>query len=139
MIQAPSTLAPSSLTIKAPILLFCWLFVMHITGKNLFSDALHLTACWAQYFRFILVDIGEAGRHSDGGILSHSSFGQPIEAGMLSIPGASPFQVTNIPMWNTYLFTGTTVPSFQYVFVGDEAFPLRTNMLRPYPSRNLPS
>ena len=36
--------------------------------------------------RFILVDIGEVGRHSDGGVLSNSSFGEALEAGALSIP-----------------------------------------------------
>lgn len=33
---------------------------------------------------------------------------------------------------------GTRSPNLPYVIVGDEAFPLRTNMLRPYPGRNLP-
>ena len=41
-------------------------------------------------FKSILVDIGEVGRHSDGGVLSNSSFGQAIGAGTLSIPDASP-------------------------------------------------
>ena len=90
---------------------------MHITGKNLFlfSDALQLTACWAQYFRFILVHIGETGRHSDGGILSHSSFGQAIEAGMLVIPGAPPFagnKHTNVE----YLFI-ITFPRYYCTFI----------------------
>lgn len=40
--------------------------------------------------RFILVDIGDAGRHSDGGILSNSPFGQALETGALSIPDPSP-------------------------------------------------
>ena len=33
--------------------------------------------------------------------------------------------------------SGATGPSLPYVVVGDEAFPLRKNMLRPYPGRNL--
>lgn len=32
---------------------------------------------------------------------------------------------------------GTSQP-LPYVIVGDEAFPLRENMMRPYPGRNLP-
>ena len=42
------------------------------------------------YLRFILVDIGEVGRHSDGGVLSNSAFGQALEENTLSIPSPSP-------------------------------------------------
>ena len=34
--------------------------------------------------------------------------------------------------------TGTTGPNLPYVMVGDEAFPLKEYMLRPFPGRNLP-
>ena len=44
--------------------------------------------------RFILVDIGEVGRHSDGGVLSNSAFGHALEEGMLSLPAPSP-----LPGW----------------------------------------
>ena len=40
--------------------------------------------------RFILVDIGEVGRHSDGGVLSNSAFGQALEEGTLCLPPPSP-------------------------------------------------
>lgn len=42
------------------------------------------------FYRFILVDIGEVGRHSDGGVLSNSSFGLALEERSLSIPDISP-------------------------------------------------
>ena len=42
-----------------------------------------------QFYRFILLDIGEAGRHSDGGVLSHSVFGKALETNTLSIPPSS--------------------------------------------------
>ena len=32
------------------------------------------------------MDIGEAGRHSDGGVLSNSDFGEALEERSLSIP-----------------------------------------------------
>ena len=41
-------------------------------------------------FRFILVDIGEAGQHSDGGALSNSVFGQALEGNTLSLPSPTP-------------------------------------------------
>ena len=71
------------------------------------------------------MDIGNAGRHSDGGVLSNSEFGQALQDGSLSLPSPCPL-------------SGTTEPRLPYVIVGDEAFPLRTYMLRPYPGKNLP-
>ena len=71
--------------------------------------------------RFILVDIGNARHHSDGGILANSEFGKALDAGALSIP-------------NAFLLPGTTLPHHPYVIVGDEAFPLKVYMLWPYPA-----
>ena len=75
--------------------------------------------------RFILVDIGNARYHSDGGILANSEFGKALDAGALSIP-------------NAFSLPGTTSLHFPYVIVGDEAFPLKVYMLWPYPGRYLP-
>ena len=76
-----------------------------------------LAVCDAQYC-FTLVDIGDYGRHSDGGVLSHSNFGRAMQNSVLSIPEP-----------NSLPGTSTTMP---YTFVGDAAFPLKTYMLRPY-------
>ena len=80
-----------------------------------------MAVCDAHY-HFILVDVGDAGRHSDGGVLNNSDFGQALEANALNVPTASPLP-------------GTTQPALPYVFVGDEAFPLKLNMMRPYPGK----
>uniref|UniRef100_A0A1X7U8F3 DDE Tnp4 domain-containing protein n=1 Tax=Amphimedon queenslandica TaxID=400682 RepID=A0A1X7U8F3_AMPQE len=69
-----------------------------------------LAVCDAQY-KFILFDIGGAGRQSDGGTLSNSQFVRALESEILSIPDNCPLP-------------GTTHPSLPYVVVGDEAFPL---------------
>ena len=63
-----------------------------------------LAVCDAHY-RFTLVDIGDNGRHSDGGVLTNSEFGQALENGTLSIPSGRPLP-------------GTTQPSLPYVIVG---------------------
>ena len=81
-----------------------------------------LAVCDA-YNWFTLVDVGDAGCHGDGGVLSNSSFVQTLESQSLSI--LPPKELPGI---------NTEVP---FVFVGDEAFPLRTNMFRPYPGKNL--
>ena len=82
-----------------------------------------LAVCDAHYC-FTLVDIGDTGRHSDGGVFSNSAFGQAMEAGELSLPN-----MDNV--------SGIASP-IPYLFVGDAAFPLKTYMLHPYPGRYLP-
>ena len=94
---------------------------MYYNYKHTHSIVL-MAVCDAQYC-FTLVDIGDYGRHSDGGVLNHSNFGQAMDSGTLSVP-----KHDNIPG------TTTTLP---FVFVGDAAFPLKTYMLRPYSGRFL--
>jgi hypothetical protein len=69
-------------------------------------------------YKFSLVDVGAYGRESDGGVFSRSAFGIGMENGTLGIPGPGCLPGTS-----------TEVP---YVFVGDEAFPLKENLMRPY-------
>ena len=71
------------------------------------------------------MDLGDSGRHSDGGVLSNSDFGQALENDSLSIPNACPLP-------------GTTQPDRPYVIVRDQAFPSKTNMLWPYPGKPFP-
>ena len=44
-----------------------------------------LAVCDAHY-RFLLFDVGDAGRHSDGGVLSNSAFGKALEGNTLALP-----------------------------------------------------
>ena len=81
-----------------------------------------LAVCDAHY-RFILVDVGkalllfyntlyvlyihvsgDAGRHSDGGVLANSEFGQALEDGVLGIPDDQ-------PLLGTYYVYSTMVSS----------------------------
>lgn len=90
--------------------------------KGTFSIVL-LAVCDAWYC-FTLLDIGNYGRHSDGGVLANSTFGQAMKRGSLSLPNPEPL-------------TGQRLP-IPYFFVGYSAFPLKTYMLRPYPGKFLP-
>jgi hypothetical protein len=89
------------------------------------THSIVLMAVCDAHYRFTMVDIGNAGRQSDGGVFSNSSFGEAFDRGTLGIPQPSPLP-------------GTTSPNLPYVIVGDEAFPLKENLLRPYPGRYLP-
>ena len=73
---------------------------------------------------FTLVDIGEAGRQSDGDVCSSSNLGQAID--QIIFKFSEPATIDN----------HSTIKKLTYVFVADEAFTLKPFMLRPYPRRN---
>ncbi|CAN7937784.1 unnamed protein product [Ixodes hexagonus] len=76
-------------------------------------------------YLFRLIDVGAPGRMSDGGVLKRSQIGQRLQAGLLDLPSHS-----GLPGSDKVL---------PYVFVGDEAFQLRPDFMRPYPgSRDEP-
>ncbi|CAN7945786.1 unnamed protein product [Ixodes hexagonus] len=87
-----------------------------------FHSIVLLAACDATY-KFTLVDIGQPGRFSDGGVFRDSEMGQSVLSGGLDLPPAG-----QLPQ------TQTKLP---FVFVGDEAFPLLPNLMRPFPRREL--
>ncbi|CAG2233049.1 unnamed protein product [Mytilus edulis] len=87
--------------------------------KNTHSVVL-MAAVDASY-RFIYVDVGTNGRTSDGGTFQNCSLNQALECNDLNIPEPTPLPSRNKPT--------------PYVFVADEAFPLKENIMRPYPQR----
>ncbi|CAI5656484.1 unnamed protein product [Oreochromis niloticus] len=92
--------------------------------KGTFSIVL-LAVVDARY-RFRVIDVGGYGRTSDGGILANSTFGQPLRAGTLHLPPDQP------------LPGGEHRGAQPHVFVADEAFPLRRELMRPFPGRLVP-
>ena len=70
-----------------------------------------LAVCDANY-EFTMVDIGDSGRQSEGGVYANSKLGYAIENDLLNIP------------------------EFPYVFVADDAFSLKPYMIKPYPATN---
>ena len=81
-----------------------------------------LGVCNGKY-EFIMVDIGDSGRQSDGSVYNNSSTGYCIDNNILNFP--FPKQVKN---------SQEVLP---YVFLGDDAFGLKPNLLKPYPGQNL--
>jgi hypothetical protein len=74
-------------------------------------------------YRFILCDFGTNGRVSDGGVLQNTLFFDKLQNNLLNIPRES--EVRN------------GLRKLLYVFVADDAFPLRTDMLKPYRQSDL--
>ena len=83
-----------------------------------------LAVCNAQY-QFTLVDIGDTGRQADGSVYSNSNFGRAIENGLLNFPSAE--SLHNHPG-----------KKFPHVFLADDAFGLKPNLMKPYPDQHLP-
>ena len=74
-------------------------------------------------YKFLYVDVGCNGRVSDGGVFARSEIRDLIETNRLSIPAPKPLPDRMDPL--------------PHVIVGDDAFPLRHYLLKPYPSRQL--
>lgn len=95
---------------------------LYFNYKKTFSIVL-LALVDANY-KFIAVDVGSYGKNSDGGIFTNSAMGKAL-------------------CNKTFGMTEDAVVSahsgaLPYVIVGDEAFPLKTYLMRPYSGRNLP-
>uniref|UniRef100_A0A1B0DG73 Uncharacterized protein n=1 Tax=Phlebotomus papatasi TaxID=29031 RepID=A0A1B0DG73_PHLPP len=82
-------------------------------------NSLVLMAIADANYNFIMVDIGTNGRVSDGGVLQQTQFYKLLEEKKLNIP--EPEQ----------LIIGKDI-KFPYIFAGDDAFPMRTDLLKPY-------
>ena len=74
-------------------------------------------------YEFIYVQTGTNGRVSDGGIWSGTSIYKRLISNTLGIP--SPTQVPG---------TDDILP---YVFIGDEAFPLMENVMKPFSQKHI--
>ena len=81
-----------------------------------------LAVCDGQY-KFLLVDIGDAGRQSDGSVYANSHLGYAIDNGLLNFPAPNR--------------KGNSNEAFPYVFLADDASGLKTYMMKPYPGTNL--
>ena len=80
-----------------------------------------MAVCDSKY-RFTLVDVGDSGAKVIEVLLSMVFLGHAIENDMLNIPKLSPLPNS-----------GTCLP---FVFVDDNAFGLKENMMKLYPSQN---
>ena len=80
-----------------------------------------MAACNANY-EITFVDLGRNGRVSDAGVWGNCSLRFNIENDLCNIPPP-----VKVPRSNVKL---------PYVFVADDAFPLSTYMLKPFPFKN---
>nr|XP_022908174.1 putative nuclease HARBI1 [Onthophagus taurus] len=88
-----------------------------------FNSVVLLAVVNANY-EFIYVNCGTSGRVSDGGVLMETDFGELLENKKLNLH--SP---TNFP--------DNTDICLPFTFLGDEAFPLKENLMKPYPNKGI--
>lgn len=95
---------------------------VYFNYKKNFSIVL-MAACDANY-KFTFIDVGTNGSISDGSIFASSAIGRAVRneelnvlQGQMQLPGSD--------------------KSMLYFFIGDQAFPLIKNFMRPYAGRRL--
>lgn len=69
-------------------------------------------------YNFTYINVGCQGRISDGGVFNQTIFKQSLDNCAMNLPTPTPLPGREKPM--------------PYVFVGDEAFPLLENIMKPY-------
>lgn len=74
-------------------------------------------------YKFIFVDVGAAGRAGDAGVFGDSTLKRALELNSLDLP--SPRTLSGI------------ATKIDHHIVGDDAFPLTRQIMKPYPHRNL--
>lgn len=95
---------------------------MYYNYKHFFSLVL-MAACDANY-NFIYINVGAYGKSSDSAIFQETELYKKLISSTLDIP--EPIQLSE-----------NNPTLFPYVFIGDEAFGLSTNIMRPYGGNNL--
>jgi len=73
--------------------------------------------------KFVTADVGAYGKQSDGGFFRYSALYQSLETRSLKLPEDMVLPSSEV-----------TLP---YIFVGDEAYPLTTYLMKPYSKRTL--
>ena len=92
---------------------------LYYNYKGHFS--LNLMALVDANYKFISIDVGDYGSNADGAVFRKSAFGQRYLDNDMDVP--PPKTIAG----------AEHLGSLPYVIVADEAFPLKPNIMRPYP------
>lgn len=87
--------------------------------KSFYS--INLMALCDSAYRFLFVDIGSYGRDNDAAVFGRSALFDGFESNTLNRPSSDVVRGFELP----------------YAIIGDEIFPLKPWLLKPYPGRNL--
>ena len=87
------------------------------------TDSIILMAVVGPEYEFLFADVGMNGHSSDCGKWLRNLMKKALEENSLDLQKAAPLPGRNIDM--------------PYVLVGDDAFPLTTTLMKPFPQSNL--
>ena len=76
-------------------------------------------------YKFMYIDVGAVGAESDGGVFAQTKLARLINTNEINLPPPEP------------LASDPDGPPIGYFMLGDDAFALKTWMMKPYPSRGL--
>lgn len=74
-------------------------------------------------YKFIIVEVGGKGKQSDGGTFHFSRLNRLLTENRFNVPPSQRLPGSNL--------------NLPYVLIGDEAYPLKNYLMRPYPSGGL--
>lgn len=94
---------------------------LYYNYKGFFSLVL-MAVCDANYC-FTLFDIGAYGSNNDSGVLANSEMGARLENNTFNVPIAEELD-------------GCSYKPLPYFLIGDEIFPLKSWLMRPFPGKN---
>ncbi|CAI5696763.1 unnamed protein product [Oreochromis niloticus] len=94
---------------------------MYFNYKSRFS--IILMAVVDANYKFVYASAGTQGRVSDAGVFAHSDLKEAMDTGTLNFPPADILPGTDALM--------------PHMLIGDDAYPLRPDLMKPYPFRNL--
>lgn len=80
-----------------------------------------MTAAVDANYKFIYTSVGAQDGVPDAGLFAHSDLRKAMDRGLLNFPPPEPLPNSDIVM--------------PYMFVGDEAYPLRCDLMKPYPGK----
>lgn len=74
-------------------------------------------------YKFLYIDVGRNGRMSDGGVFANTPIYKKLQSHALRLPPNKPLPGRE--------------KSIPHLIVGDDAFPLKTYLMKPYPAREM--
>ena len=85
-------------------------------------------------YKFLFANVGCQGRISDGAVWANCEFSKKMASSDIIFPSPKPLAKSIYPVWEHHKVLKKKMP---FVIVGESAFPLTENIMKPYPAKDL--